>query len=72
MITTLATELNLTTAQSQWLQNTQNNIALRLIPFQVSYFLDQNLWSSEAKNFVQEAIGVLIDGGEVDFEDRVF
>ena len=71
VITTLATELNLTTAQSQWLQNTQNNIALRLIPFQVSYFLDQNLWSSEAKNFVQEAIGVLIDGGEVDFEDRI-
>jgi hypothetical protein len=58
MIATLATELNLNSTQAEWLENTQNNVNMRLLPFQIINFLDQNLWSIEAKNFAQEAIGV--------------
>ncbi|RXG22137.1 hypothetical protein [Leeuwenhoekiella aequorea] len=71
MIATLATELNLNSTQAEWLENTQNNVNMRLLPFQIINFLDQNLWRIEAKNFAQEAIGVLIDGGEVDFVNEI-
>ncbi|PHQ29699.1 hypothetical protein [Leeuwenhoekiella nanhaiensis] len=71
MIATLATELNLNSTQAEWLQNTQNNVNLRLLPFQIINFLDQNLWGIEAKNFAQEAIGVLMDDGKVFWEEGI-
>lgn len=81
MITTLASEINLNATQTQWLQNTQNSTELQMLPYQIINFLDKNLWSNEAKNFAQEAIGVLMDdsltnsmsslSSKMDYEARI-
>ncbi|WP_417785522.1 hypothetical protein [Tenacibaculum sp.] len=42
-----------------------------LTTFAIRNFLDQNDCSPEAKTFVKQAIKALINGGEVDFDDRI-
>ncbi|RXG18128.1 hypothetical protein DSM03_101807 [Leeuwenhoekiella aestuarii] len=56
LISSLSSQLNLNVAQTNWLNALSGT---SLLPFQISYFLQLNNNSIEAKNFAKEAIGVL-------------
>lgn len=64
----LLSDLQLTLQEEQYLESLPEN---SLILYQMRAYLDQNNKSPEAKDFIKEAISAGIEGGEVDFEDRI-
>ncbi|MEC7782659.1 MAG: hypothetical protein VYB38_04575 [Bacteroidota bacterium] len=69
--TTLASNLNLNYQQTQWLNNTQNDVTTQLLPYQIYNFVQENNQSTEAKSLAKLAVPILMGDKRITFDQAL-